>query len=594
MNSGSSLFLSTNGLLQVGMYVLAIWFIIRPLGKYMAFVYKREHLFLDCIFGPIERFCYKIICVDPDSEMCWKRYATSLLTFSFVSFLLLFSIVKWQGYLPLNPQQFSNISSDLAFNIAASYITNTDWQSYSGETTLSNFSQMVGLTVQNFLSAAVGMAVFVAFVRSFSRKVKEGIGNFWVDLVRGTLYILLPISFLLSLILGAQGVVQSFKPYESVPLWESTHREAPSSDKQQIAVGPVASQVAIKQLGSNGGGFFNVNAAHPYENPTTLTNFLELLSILMIPLSLCYTFGILVRDRRQGWAIFKTMTILFAPLCLLGIQQEYAGNPYLSIEKVDQTRSHSKSHEQRGGNMEGKETRFGVFNSALWAAATTATSNGSTNASLDSFTALGGAVPLLFMQLSEVSYGGVGSGLYGMLLYVIVAVFIAGLMVGRTPEYLGKKIQPFEMKMASLAILITPCIVLLFTAIAVMTEAGRVGISNPGAHGFTQILYNITSAANGNGSSFAGLKANTPFYNILFGVACLICRYGIICLILAIAGSFVTKRAVPATAGTLSTYSFLFIFFLIGVIFLVGFLIYMTPFIIGPVVEYLSFVAPTS
>lgn len=587
MNVGIPFFLSTYSLFKLGMYVLALWVLMRPFGKYMASVYKRLPLRVDVIFKPIETTCYRVIGIDPAVEMSWKEYAGSVLTVSAGGCLLLFAIVKWQGCLPLNPQHFENLSTDLAFNIAVSFTSNTDWQPYGGENTLSYFSQMVGLTVQNFLSAAVGLSVFVAFIRGFSRRVSKTLGNFWVDFVRSIVYILLPLSFILALLLGTQGVVQTFKPYETVSTLEAINQKSDAA-KQQIAVGPVASQVSIKQLGSNGGGYFNANSAHPYENPTFWSNFLELLAILLIPVSLTYKFGILVRDRRQGWAIFAAMTILFAPFCLLAIQQEKAGNPYFSAEEITQERSHEEGQEQLGGNMEGKETRFGAMDSALWAAVTTATSNGSLNSSIDSFAALGGAVPLLFMQLSEVVYGGVGSGLYGMLLYVIISVFIAGLMVGRTPEYLGKKIQPFEMKMASLGILVTPCLALLCTALAVMSAAGKAGISNPGAHGFTQILYAFTSVANGNGSVFAGLSADTPFYNISTGIAMLICRYLTIVVILAIAGSFASKKSVPTTAGTLATYSPLFVIFLIGVIFIVGFLIYMTPLILGPIIEYLG------
>jgi K+-transporting ATPase ATPase A chain len=507
--------------------------------------------------------------------------------------------------LPLNPQGFAAVSPDSSFNTAVSFATNTNWQGYGGETTMSYLTQMLGLAVQNFLSAASGMAVLVALIRGFVRRQRGEIGNFWVDLTRSTLYILLPLSLILAIVLVSQGVVQSFAPYRAVTLLEPVTLQAPVTDEtgepvldaagepvteaqqiteQTIPLGPAASQVAIKQLGTNGGGFFNVNSSHPFENPTPLSNFLEMLAILLIGAALCYTFGRMVGDTRQGWAIMIAMLVIFVPLMIGAIAAEQSGNPRLTALGADQVASDL----QAGGNMEGKETRFGIANSGLWAAATTAASNGSVNSMHDSYTPLGGLVPMWLMQLGEVVFGGVGSGLYGMLMFAIVAVFIAGLMVGRTPEYLGKKIEAYEVKMASLVLLVPPFVVLVGTAIASVVPAGTGSVANPAVHGFSEILYAFSSAGNNNGSAFAGLSANTPFYNTMLGIAMWASRYWIMIPVLAIAGSLAAKRATAITAGTLPTHTPLFIVMLVGVVLMVGALTFVPALALGPIVEHLQ------
>ncbi len=472
----------------------------------------------------------------------------------------------------------------LALNTAISFVTNTNWQAYGGESSLSYLTQMAALTVQNFLSAAAGMAVLVALVRGISRRETTQLGSFWADLVRGTLYILLPLSLLLALALVSQGVVQTFAPYRTVPLVEATGPDSARVTAQVLALGPAASQVAIKQLGTNGGGFFNVNSAHPFENPTPFSNFLELLAILLIPAALCHTFGRMIGDRRQGWAILAAMTVIFAALLIPTVLAEQQVHPVYQSLGVDQ----AASANQAGGNMEGKEVRFGVVNSALWATATTAASNGSVNAMHDSFMPLGGLFPLWLMQLGEIIYGGAGSGLYGMLLFAIVTVFIAGLMVGRTPEYLGKKIEAYEMKMASLAILIPNILALACTAAGVATEAGRAGIANPGAHGFTEVLYAFSSMGNNNGSAFGGLGAGLPFYTILGAVAMWLSRFWVIVPTLAIAGSLARKKLVPASAGTLETHTPLFVVLLVGTVVVIGALTHLPGLALGPIVEHLQ------
>jgi K+-transporting ATPase ATPase A chain len=579
----SHFFLNINGFVQYISFLVPLLILVKPLGNYMARVYSGQFVMLEHILGPVEDFCYKIARIDQMKEMTWKEYACAVLVSSFGGFLLLFAILRFQGNLPLNPQHFPNLSNDLAFNIATSFITNTNWQSYAGESTLSNFSQMFGLTVQNFLSASMGLAVAIAFVRSLSRRNSKTIGNFWVDWMRGNFYILLPLSLLLAILLGSQGVIQNFKPYVNATLIESLKTEdGKEITTQTIPQGPVASQVAIKQIGSNGGGFFNTNSAHPFENPTPFSNYLELLAIMLIAASLCYTFGVMVNDRRQGWAILICMTVIFIPLSLYGICQEQKGNPRLSYLNIDQ----QSSKAQMGGNMEGKEVRFGIVNSALWASATTATSNGSVNSMHDSYTPLGGLIPLIFLLLSEVIFGGVGSGLYGILLFVFITVFISGLMVGRTPEYLGKKIQTFEIKMASIGIFVPVMILLFGSACAVMTRAGTFSIFNPGAQGLSEILYAFASTSGNNGSSFAGLNANTPFYNTLLGISMLFGRFWTIIPVLAIAGSMAEKNVTPINGNSMSTHSLLFISFLIGVIFLVGVLTYLPAITLAPVSEY--------
>lgn len=590
--------ITANGWLQLFIYFGVLFALVKPLGGYMANVYEGKRTFLSPIFGWVERGFYKISGIDPDEEMGWKSYSLAMIIFSFLSFLGLYAILRLQGGLGFNPANMAGISPDLAFNTAVSFITNTNWQSYVGEATMSYLSQMAGLTVQNFLSAAVGMAVLVALIRGFARKKSGTIGNFWVDLVRTNLYILLPLALLYTALLASQGVVQTLKPYVDAHYIETQHVDEKKDDTgkitqekqdvttQSIAVGPVASQIAIKQLGTNGGGFFNVNSAHPFENPTPFANFLELLAILLIPAALCYTFGAMVGDRRQGWAILAAMTILFMPFLLAGTIAEQSGNPKFASLGIDQTASSM----QAGGNMEGKETRFGIVNSTLWASATTAASNGSVNAMHDSFTPLGGLVPLILIQFGEVIYGGVGSGLYGMLVFVIVAVFIAGLMVGRTPEYLGKKINAFDIKMASVAVLVPHLATLIGTALAVLVGAGKTGVFNPYAQGFSEVLYAFSSAGNNNGSAFAGLSANTPFYNTALGVAMLFGRYFVMIPVLAIAGSLAAKNPVPPSAGTLPTTTPLFVGILVSIVVMVGVLTFVPALALGPIAEHFNLI----
>jgi len=596
--------MTTNGWLQIGFYFLILLVLAKPLGWYMARVYDGQPIWLDRLLGPVEQIIYRLSGIREHEEMGWKSYGMATLAFSAAGFFFLYALQRLQGLLPLNPQGFGDVSPDLSFNTAVSFVTNTNWQAYGGETTMSYLTQMVGLTVQNFVSAATGMAVLIALIRGLARKSAETIGNFWVDLVRTTLYILLPLSFIFSIVLVSQGLVQTFGEYQKVKLLQPVTYDNPVTDangkpvldekgqpktekitatEQVLAVGPAASQVAIKQLGTNGGGFFNVNSAHPFENPTPLSNFLELLAILLIPAALCYTFGKMVGDTRQGWAILAAMTIVLVVFVATAYWAESAGNPLLTKLGVDQTASTTQS----GGNMEGKEIRFGIANSILWATATTAASNGSVNSMHDSYTPLGGLGPLFLMQFGEVIFGGVGSGLYGMLVFAIIAVFVAGLMVGRTPEYLGKKIEAYEMKMASLLILIMPMIVLGFTAVATVTDAGKAGVFNPGPHGFSEILYAYTSQGNNNGSAFAGFGANTPFYNLTGGIVMLIGRFWWIIPTLALAGSLARKKVVPAGLGTLPTHTPLFIVLLIGTVVLVGALTFIPALALGPIVEHL-------
>ena len=541
---------------------------IKPLGNYMAAVYDGKAGLLEKTFGGFEHVIYRVCGVNPSQEVGWRGYTLAVLVFGLFGFLLLFTIFSAQKLLPLNPQGFEGLSPDIAFNAAMSFITNTNWQSYSGESTLSYFSQSVGCAVQNFLSAATGMVVAVALFRSLIRKQVKTLGNPYVDLTRSVLYILLPLSLIFSIILVSQGVIQNYAPYVSyIPL--------EGKDAMLIPQGPVASQVAIKMLGSNGGGFFNANGAYPFENPTPFTNMLQIISILLIPAAFAYTFGVMVGDRRQGWMLIAAMTIIFIPLMAVSVVSEQHANPKFDSHIIDSS----------AGNMEGKEMRFGTVSSALWAAATTATSNGSVNAMHDSFTPLGGLVPLLLIQFGEVVFGGVGSGAYGMLIFVFLTVFIGGLMVGRTPEYMGKKLGAFEIKMASLVILLPAALVLFGTSAAVMTEAGRAGIQNPGAQGFSEILYAFASAANNNG--IAGLSANSFFYNMLLGVVMFIGRYWLIIPVLAIAGSLVGKNTVPVSAGTMPTHTPMFTSMLVGVIVLIGVLTYVPALALGPMVEHL-------
>ena len=561
---------------------------IRPLGLYMANVYNGKEVWLENYIGWLERFIYRLCGINPTEEVGWRGYTLAVITFGMFGFLLLFTIFSAQGLLPLNPQHFDGLAPDLAFNAAISFITNTNWQSYSGESTLSYFSQSIGCTVQNFLSAATGMTVAVALFRGLGRKQMATLGNPFVDLTRSVIYILLPLSLMLAVVLTSQGVIQNYSAYVKYQPIEgglNSSTQPPTPNPQpQIPQGPVASQVAIKMLGSNGGGFFNANGAYPYENPTPLSNFLQIISILLIPASFAYTFGVMVGDRRQGWMLIAAMTLIFLPLLSLSIVSEQHANPRFDSHVIDSS----------AGNVEGKEMRFGVTSSALWAAATTATSNGSVNAMSDSFMPLGGLASLLLIQFGEVIFGGIGSGAYGMLIFVLLTVFIGGLMVGRTPEYLGKKVGVYEIKMASLVILIPASLVLVGTSLAVMTEAGRAGIQNPGAQGFSEILYAFSSAANNNGSAFAGLNANTPFYNILLGIVMFIGRYWLIVPVLAIAGSLVTKNTVPVSAGTMPTHTPMFTCMLVGVIVLLGVLTFVPALALGPMVENLHLMHSSS
>jgi K+-transporting ATPase ATPase A chain len=570
--------------LQLIFYMVVLIALARPLGEFMARVYQGERTFLDPVLRPVEKLVYRLSGVRPDEEMNWKIYALAMLFFNGLGLLMVYALQRLQGFLPLNPQGFGAVSPDSSWNTAVSFATNTNWQGYGGETTMSYLTQMLAMTVQNFVSAATGMAILIAMIRGLVRHTSKTIGNFWVDLTRSVLYILLPLAFILALVLVSQGVVQTFSQYKTAALLQPTTDANGNVVTQQIlAVGPAASQVAIKQLGTNGGGFFNANSAHPFENPTPLSNFLEMLSILLIPAALCYTFGKMVGDTRQGWAILAAMTIIFVVLLAVTVWAEQTGNPAVASMGVDVKQSNINP----GGNMEGKEVRFGVADSALWATATTAASNGSVDSMHDSYMPLGGLVPMWMMQLGEIIYGGVGSGLYGMLAFVIVAVFVAGLMVGRTPEYLGKKIEAYEMKMASIMILVPVLLVLVGTAVAVVSSAGKATVYNPGAHGFSEVLYAFSSASNNNGSAFAGLGANTPFYNTALGVVMFFARYWLAIPALAIGGSLALKKKIPAGAGTLVTHTPLFTAWLIAVVIIVGALGFLPALGLGPIVEHL-------
>ena len=562
--------MNPHAMLFLGAFLTVLLLLAKPLGSYIANVMDGRF----SLASRIERPIYRMAGVRPEEEMAWLKYAFAILIFNALGLLAVYLLQRVQFWLPLNPQSMANVSPDSAFNTAISFVTNTNWQGYAGESTMSYLTQMLALSVQNFFSAATGIAVVIALIRGFARHTANTIGNAWVDLTRVTLYVLLPLSVIVAVVLAGQGVIQNFDAYKEV----ATLQEPTT---QTLAMGPVASQEAIKMLGTNGGGFFNANSAHPFENPTPLSNFIEMLSIFLIPAALCFAFGRMVGDQRQGWAVLTAMTLLFVVLAGAAIHFEQQGNPLLTHLGVDPSL----------GNMEGKETRFGIADSGLFAAVTTAASCGAVNAMHDSFTPLGGMIPLVLMQLGEVVFGGVGTGLYGMLLFAIMAVFIAGLMIGRTPEYLGKKIETHEMKMTSIAILVTPLLVLLGSAIAVMSGGGLAGIANPGAHGFSEILYAFTSAANNNGSAFAGLSANTPFYNILLGVAMWFGRFGVIVPVLAIAGSLAAKKRLAITEGTLPTHGPLFITLLIGVVLLVGLLNYVPALALGPVIEHLTMLA---
>ncbi|HEY2685677.1 MAG TPA: potassium-transporting ATPase subunit KdpA [Steroidobacteraceae bacterium] len=588
----------------VGMALL----LARPLGHYIAAVMGDSKARIPKLLERGERSLYRLAGVDPNVEMSWFRYARALLVFNLFGALLLYALARLQAHLPMNPQGFAAMTGDLSFNTAVSFVTNTDWQAFSGESAASYFTQMAGLALQNFLSAATGLAVAIALIRGFKRTGAKLIGNFWVDATRASLYVLLPLSLLLAVMLAGQGVIQNFESYKTATTVESLHYDNPKFDAegnglkdaagkpltgpavsraQILPMGPVASQEAIKELGTNGGGFFNANSAHPYENPTPFSNALEIIAILLIPFALTFAFGTLIGDTRQGVALLCAMLVLFATLAGVGFAAEQRGNPLLATLPIDQSASPSQS----GGNLEGKETRFGIAGSTLFAAATTATSTGAVNSAHDSFMPMGGFVPMFLMQLGEVAPGGVGTGLYSMLIFAILGVFIAGLMIGRTPEYLGKKIEAQEMKLASIFILTTPILVLAGTAIAVMSDAGAGAVSNPGPHGFSEILYAFTSAGNNNGSAFAGLSANLPFYNVALGLVMWLGRFWPIVATLAVAGSLAAKKRVPVSEGTMPTHGPLFIVLLIGTILLIGVLNYVPALALGPVAEQFQLLA---
>jgi K+-transporting ATPase ATPase A chain len=578
-----------NNLIQIFIYLIVLLLAVKPLGIYMAHIYEGRPAGLNTWFAFFEKWIYRVCGVKTEAGMTWKAYAVSVMLFNILGLIVVYALQRFQACLPFNPMGMAAVSPDSSFNTAVSFATNTNWQGYGGESTMSYLTQMLALTVQNFVSAATGMAVLVALIRGFVQKQTKTLGNFWVDLVRSTLYILIPLSIILSLVLVSQGVVQTFKPSAKVALLQTTKdTKGNEISEQLIALGPAASQIAIKQLGTNGGGFFNANSAHPLENPTPLSNFLEMLSLLLISAALCYTFGYMVRDRRQGWALLAAMLIIFIPFLLCSVHFEQQVNPLLSHLGVDQ----SSTAFQPGGNMEGKEARFGIASSSIWSVATTAVSNGSVNSMHDSFMPLGGMLPMWLMQLGEVIFGGVGSGLYGMIAFVIIAVFIAGLMIGRTPEYLGKKIESYEMKMAALVTLIPHIFILIPTALAVLIPVGKAGMLNPGAHGFSEILYAFSSASGNNGSAFAGLSANTLFYNIALGLAMFFCRYWLIIPILAVAGSLSAKKIVPVSSGTLLTHTPLFVFFLAMVIIIIGALTFFPALALGPIVEHLMLMRP--
>jgi len=594
--------MTANGWFQIVLFLALILAVTKPLGVFMARVFNRERTFMDPLLRPLERLLYRITGVDETHDMAWTEYAFCMLMFSAVSMLLLYGILRLQQLLPWNPQRFSAVAADLAFNTAASFTTNTNWQNYSGESTLSYLTQMAGLAYHNFASAAVGIALAVAFVRGIARREKETIGNFWVDMTRATLWVLLPMCVVGALLLVSQGVVQNLRPYDTVKVVEPQQIQKTGADgkpmvsadgkpvmdtatDQTIAQGPVASQEAIKELGTNGGGFFNANSAHPFENPTPFSNYLEMFFIFAIPAGLTYTLGRMTGSQRHGWAVWAAMAVLFFCGVTAAYWAEAKGNPLLA--GVDQRGSAT----QPGGNMEGKEVRFGIANSALFATVTTDASCGAVNGFHDSFTPLGGMVPLVNIMLSEVVFGGVGAGLYGVLIYVVLAVFIAGLMVGRTPEYLGKKIEAYDVKMAMLVTLVFPLVILTFTAISSVEGFGTSSISNPGPHGFTQILYAFVSQAGNNGSAFGGLNGNTLWYNTAGAITMLLGRFFMILPMLAIAGNLAKKKYVPPSLGTFPVTTPLFSVLLVGVILIVGALTFFPALSLGPILEHLMMTA---
>ncbi len=563
------------GFIQLVLFLVLLVLVTKPLGRYMARVFSGERTILTPVLGPLESLAYRRCRIEPTHEMRWTTYTVTMLLFNFCGLAMLYGILRLQQLHPWNPQHFKGMPVDLAFNTAVSFATNTNWQAYAGENTVSYFTQMAGLTVQNFVSAATGIALAIALIRGLTRRSAREVGNFWVDLTRCCLYVLLPLSVLGALVLVSQGCIQNLSPYTPVSTLEGA--------RQEIAQGPVASQEIIKELGTNGGGFFNANSAHPFENPTPLTNFIEMLAILCIPAALTYTFGLYARNQRQGWALFAAMAILFLAGFAVVYVSEQAGNPVLTRLGVDQTTSAT----QPGGNMEGKEVRFGILNSALWATITTDASCGAVNTMHDSLTPLAGGMVMLNIALGEVVFGGVGAGMLGILVFAILSVFVAGLMVGRTPEYLGKKIEAKEMKMAMLAVLVLEASILCSSAVAVATPAGLAGRLNLGPHGLTEILYAATSATGNNGSAFAGLNANTPFYNITLALAMLIGRFLFIIPVMALAGAMVQKKTVPGSSGTFPTTGWLFVVLLVGVILIVGALTFFPAYALGPVVEHL-------
>ncbi|MFW2273869.1 potassium-transporting ATPase subunit KdpA [Burkholderia orbicola] len=595
--------MNANNLLQMVLFIVVLLAAAVPVARYLSAVMDGSSRVVR-VFGPLERALYRIAGVDAGSEMNWKQYTVATIAFNALGVLFLYALLRLQGFLPGNPQQFGAMTPDGAFNTAVSFVANTNWQDYTPEQTVSYLSQMLGLTVQNFLSAATGIVVVIVLIRGFARHTAQTIGNFWVDLTRVTLYVLVPMAALVAALLMSQGVLQNMKAYQDVPVLQASTYAAPKLDahgnpvkddkgnvvtvptpltKQTLAMGPVASQEAIKMLGTNGGGFFNANSAHPYENPTPFANFIEIFAILIIPAALCLVFGRMIGDRRQGIAVLAAMTVAFAVATGVEVNAEQGGNPTLAALHVDQ----SASTLQPGGNMEGKETRFGIAQTGIFTVATTAASCGAVDAMHDSLTPVGGLVPMLLMQLGEVVFGGVGSGLYGMLVFALLAVFVAGLMIGRTPEYVGKKIESYEMKMVSIVVLLTPLLVLVGTSIAVLADAGKAGIANPGPHGFSEILYAFSSAANNNGSAFAGLTVGTPFYNWMTAIAMWFGRFGTIVPVLAIAGSLAAKKRIAVTSGTLPTHGPLFVVLLLGTVLLVGALTYVPALALGPGVEHL-------
>ncbi|UQO99434.1 potassium-transporting ATPase subunit KdpA [Burkholderia multivorans] len=595
--------MNANNLFQTLLFIVVLLAAAVPVARYLTAVMDGSSRVVR-VFAPLERVLYRVAGVDAGTEMNWKQYAIATIAFNALGALFLYALLRVQGMLPGNPQQFGAMTVDGAFNTAVSFVTNTNWQDYTPEQTVSYLTQMLGLTVQNFLSAATGIVVVIALIRGFARHTAQTIGNFWVDLTRVTLYVLVPMAAIVAALLMSQGVIQNLKTYQDVPVLQASTYAAPKLDaqgnpvkddkgnavtvptpltKQTLAMGPVASQEAIKMLGTNGGGFFNANSAHPFENPTPFANFLQIFAILIIPAALCLVFGRMIGDRRQGVAVLAAMTVAFAVATGVELSAEQAGNPTLAALHVDQ----STSVLQPGGNMEGKETRFGIAQTGIFTVATTAASCGAVDTMHDSLTPLGGLVPMLLMQLGEVVFGGVGSGLYGMLVFALLAVFVAGLMIGRTPEYVGKKIESYEMKMVAIVVLLTPLLVLVGTSIAVLADAGKAGIANPGPHGFSEILYAFSSAANNNGSAFAGLTVGTPFYNWMTAIAMWFGRFGTIVPVLAIAGSLAAKKRIAVTSGTLPTHGPLFVVLLLGTVLLVGALTYVPALALGPGVEHL-------